>query len=221
MLGCFLSSRVARELVQNQIARRPSYLVIPNTPVFELPTATPTPVPTSTPLPTHTPTPTPTPTPLPMPAIRLSIPAIALSVPIEEVHPVLRTTWYGGQKLVWQVPAFRVGHYDSSGYPAEGTNIVLVGHNNTAGAVFRHLSQVDVGDEVILFTADDEFHYKVQKNTILRFPGAESEAEAQLRFYTTPKSAERVTLISCWPYATNAHRIVIVAFPSLGGSRVD
>jgi LPXTG-site transpeptidase (sortase) family protein len=103
----------------------------------------------------------------------------------------------------------------------EGTNIVLVGHNNTAGAVFRRLSHVGIGDEVILFTADDEFRYKVQKNTILRFTGAEREAEAQLRFYTAPKSSERVTLVSCWPYATNAHRVVVVAFPSFGGSRVD
>jgi LPXTG-site transpeptidase (sortase) family protein len=156
-----------------------------------------------------------------MPAIRLSIPAIALSVPVEEVSPALRTTWYGRQKFVWQVPAFRVGHHDSSGYPTEGTNIVLVGHNNTAGAIFRHLSQVNIGDEVILFTAYDEFHYEVQKKAVIRFPGAESEAEAQLRFYTAPKSTERVTLVSCWPYATNAHRVVVVAFPSFGGSRAD
>jgi sortase A len=214
MLGCFVSCRVVHETLDRQIARRSKYLVLAGTPVFKLPAATSTPIPTETPLPTSTPTSVPTPTPPPLPAVRVVIPSIGLNVPIEETQPVVRYTWDGGQKHVWDVPSFAVGHYNTSGHPEEGKNIVLVGHNNTHGSVFRHLYGLDVGDDVILFTAEEEFHYHVQEKVVIQYLGAEKEAEAKLRSYTAPKPTERVTLISCWPYATNAYRIVVVAVPS-------
>jgi hypothetical protein len=45
--------------------------------------------------------------------------------------------------------------------------------------------------------------------------GAEKEADLQLQSFAAPQSSEMVTLISCWPYLTNFHRIVIVAVPSI------
>lgn len=205
-LSCFLGSRLTREAVDGWVAEQSNYLLIASTPVFRLPPATP--------LPTLTPTPIPTATPPPLPAIRLSIPAINLNTTIEETFPTTITTWTGRKKHIWSPVSYAVGHYSSSGYPTEGTNIVLAGHNNTKGAVFRRLSDLDIGDEVILFTEDNGFHYRVQEKVIIPYLGAEAKADAKLRFYAAPKPTEMVTLISCWPYATNADRIVVIAVPA-------
>lgn len=215
VLGCFVSCRVVHETLERQIAQRSRYLVLASTPVFNLPTATLTPIPTQTSLPTATPTsvPTPTPTQVPSPAIRLVIPSIGLNVSIEEIQPAVRYAWDGGQEYVWDVPSFAVGHYNTSGHPTEGKNIVLVGHNNTLGSVFRNLNGLNVGDDVILFTVEKEFHYHVQEQVLVQYLGVEKEAEIKLRAYTAPQPTERVTMISCWPYATNAYRIVVVAVP--------
>ncbi len=216
VLGCFVSCRVVHETLDRRIAQRSKYLMLESTPVFKLPTATYTPIPTQTPLPTSTPTPVPTltPTPLPLPAVRLVIPSIGLNVPIKETQPVARYTWGGSREYVWEVPSFAVGHYNTSGHPGGRTNIVLSGHNNTRGSVFRNLYDLDIGDDVILFTAEEEFHYHVREKFIIQYLGAEREAEMKLRAYSAPKPTERVTLISCWPYATNAYRVIVVAIPT-------
>jgi sortase A len=204
-LGCFLAIRIARETIDNQIAQNPSYLLIASTPVIGLPPATP--------IPTSTPTPIPTTTPPPPPAIRLSIPVINLNTSIKETYPKEETSVFGKEKIIWEPVAFSVGHYNTSGNPGEGANIVLAGHNNTEGAVFQHLDQLEPGDELILFTENNEFHYQVQKKYIIPYFGVEEQGDAILQSFAAPRPSEMVTLISCWPYATNSHRIVIIAIP--------
>lgn len=115
---------------------------------------------------------------------------------------------------MWEPIAFAVGHHNTSGNPGEGRNIVLSGHNNTQGAVFRRLNELRPGNEVVLFTEDNEFHYQVQKKFIIPYLGAKAEGDTKLQSYAAPIPTEIVTLISCWPYATNAHRIVVIAVPS-------
>ncbi len=212
-LGCFLGLRLARKAVDSQIADRPSYLFIASTPVFELPPATP--------LPTLTPTPIPTATPPPLPAIRLSIPAINLNTGIKEMSPTEKILSSGESMFVWEPLAFAVGHYDSSGNPRGGNNIVLAGHNNTLGDIFRDLDQLNQGDEVILFTEDGEYHYQVWEKIIVPYLGAETEGDAKLQSLSAPQSSEMVTLLSCWPYFTNANRIAIIAVPLSGRDEND
>lgn len=208
-----LGLRLARDDVDRQIADNTNYLFIASTPVFELPPATP--------LPTFTPTPIPTATPLPLPAIRLSIPAINLNTGIKELFPTEQISSNGENKFVWEPPAFIAGHYNSSGNPGGGSNIVLTGHNNTLGDIFRDLDQLNEGDEVILFTESGEYHYQVLEKIIVPYLGAETEGEATLQSLSAPQSSEMVTLLSCWPYFTNANRIVIIAVPLSNGSEND
>jgi len=209
VLGCVLSLRFTRESLDSQIAGQPSYLSVDSTPVFQLPPATP--------LPTLTPTPIPTATPLPLPATRLSIPAINLNVSIEETSPKLQNSPNGQSFYIWDPPAYAVGHYDSSGNPGEGRNIVFDGHNNTLGEVFRDLNKLNAGDQIILLTDTGEFYYQVQQKMIIPYVGSEQQATTQLQSLTAPQSSEMVTLISCWPYATYSNRIVIIAGPLPGG----
>jgi sortase A len=213
LLAGWLGVRLARLVVDRQLARQAAYLLVAAPPVLDLPPATPWPTATTTPLPTLTPTPTATPLP-PLPAIRLSIPAINLNASIQEVFPVEKVAWNGEKELQWGIAEYAVGHYNTSGYPGQGTNIVLTSHNNTLGEVFRDLDQLHPGDEVILFTEEREFHYRVQKVYLLPYLGVETQGEAALREYTRPQPTEMVTLVSCWPYATNANRIVVIAVPA-------
>lgn len=213
VLGCALALRITRESLESQIASEPRYLRVDSTPVFQLPPATP--------LPTFTPTALPTTTPLPPPTTRLSIPVIGLNVTVEETAPKLQTLSSGENVYIWDPPAYAVGHYNSSGNPGEGRNIVFDGHNNTLGEVFRDLNKLTPGDQIILLTDAGEFYYQVQEKTIIPYVGVEEQAIAQIWALTAPQSSERVTLISCWPYSTFTNRIVVVALPIAGGGSGD
>jgi sortase A len=195
--------------MDEKISGQSKYLVIASTPVFDLPPATP--------LPTFTPTPIPTATPLPLPATRISIPAIQLNSKIIELFPTEKRFVGSESNFMWKPAAFAVGHYETSGNPSEGGNIILAGHNNTLGEVFRDLNKLIPGDEIILFTDIEEFHYLVEGKYLIPYLGVEKEGDVQLQLYAAPQPTEMVTLISCWPYATNSHRIIIRAVPATEG----
>lgn len=203
VLGCLLGLRFARENLDSQIANQPRYLSIDSTPAFQLPAATV--LPTQTPMPTAT--------PLPLPATRLSIPAIGLNISIVESYPIQQRDG----SYIWDTPNNAAGHYDSSGNPGGGRNIVFTGHNNMAGEVFRDLNKLVPGDEIILLTDAGEFHYLVQEKVIIPYVGHETEANQQIGVLSAPQSSEMVTLISCWPYSTFTNRIVVVAAPLFSG----
>jgi sortase A len=216
VLGCLLGLRFAGERLDSQIAGQQHYLRIDSTPAFQLPAATALPTLTLTPMPTATPTPTPSPTatPLPLPATRLSIPAIGLNTSVVETYPKQQRDG----SYIWDTPNYAAGHYESSGNPGEGRNIVFTAHNNMAGEVFRDLTKLVPGDEIILLTDAGEFHYQVQQKVIVPYVGHEAEANLQIGAMSAPQSSEMVTLISCWPYSTFTNRIVVVAVPLFGGS---
>ena len=215
VLGSLLGVRLARESLDGQIANQARYLQLDSTPVFQLPPATALPTQTLTPMPTATPTSTPSPTatPLPLPATRLSIPTIGLNTSVVESYPKRQRDG----SYVWDPPNYAAGHYNSSGNPGGGRNIVFNAHNNMAGEVFRDLDKLVPGDEVILLTEAGEFHYQVQQTVIIPYVGHEAEANAQIGELSGPQSSEMVTLISCWPYTTYTSRIVVVAVPLFGG----
>ncbi len=202
ILGCILITRFTRISIENKANLESEYLIAIRSPSINYPPATP--------LPTFTPTPSPTAIPPSIPPIRLSIPTINLNSKVVEISTT-DTASSGDKSETWQIPNFVVGHYDTSGNPGDGRNIVLTGHNNTQGEVFRRLDDVSIGDEVILFTESEEFHYSVQKKYIIPFLGDEVNGNLQLQTLSAPQSSEMITIISCWPYLTNANRIVIIA----------
>jgi sortase A len=211
VLGCLLGLRFARESLDSKIGDQLHYLRIDSTPAFGLPAATALSTQTLTPMPTATPTSTPT--PLPLPATRLSIPAIGLNTSVVESYPKQQADG----SFIWDPPNYAAGHYNSSGNPGDGRNIVFNGHNNMAGQVFRDLNKLAPGDEIILLTDAGEFHYQVQQKVIIPYVGHEADANLQIGAMSAPQSSEMVTLISCWPYYTFTSRIVVVAVPLLGG----
>jgi LPXTG-site transpeptidase (sortase) family protein len=167
-------------------------------------------VPAMTPTLTPTITPTPTEEPNPLPPIRIIIPKIGLNEKIVETG-VQQVGSGANAKYVWETPAYAVGHRNTSGNPGQRGNIVLSGHNNTLGEVFRNLDKLEPGDLIYLYTFDAEFIYAVQeKNFVLGVNPDESDMAEHAR-YTARTPDETLTLISCWPYVTYTHRIYITA----------
>jgi len=202
-----------------------------------LPTNTATPSPT--PLPTHTPTPRPTatatavpPTPVPPTAAptatrpapaappppadsaptRIVAPAIGLDVPV--VVMGYRIVYIGGVAATdWQVPMQAAGFHEGSAYPGRVGNTVVSGHSSSGAEVFRYLDGLQVGDIVTLYVGDTPYHYTVTQRLIVQEAGASYEQRVQNAQWILPTADERLTLITCWPYPTSTHRLILVARP--------
>jgi sortase A len=187
----------------------------------------PTPYPTQTPYPTYTPYPgLLTPTPMPpygrfanrpyppatSPPTWIKIPSIGVDSKVVEVG------WSaievdGKLTSVWDTADYAVGYHKTSGLPGQPGNMVLSGHNNIKGAVFRDLADVRPGDRISLSAAGYEYEYIVEDAFIVQEAGVSEEQRRQNARWIAPTSDERMTLVSCWPRWTNTHRVIVIARP--------
>jgi len=161
---------------------------------------------------TPTATPIPTPTPQPQPPTRLVIPRIGVNSAVCQIGVSVGSDPLN-PSVTWQKLKAGVGHDRDSVNPGESGNIILFGHNNFAGEVFRRLSELKAGDEIYLYTLDQKFSYVVQETDIVRATGATEQDKRAHAFYLGPKTEETLTLVSCWPYSTYTHRVYVVANP--------
>lgn len=174
---------------------------------------TPTVMPTSTP--TTTPLPTPTPggvVPASAPPDRIVIPAINLDAPVVPIG------WHieeqGGYKVsVWDSPDNAAGWHETSAYPGDPGNVVLNGHNNIRGEVFRYLIDLDSEARVLLYVGDAIYYYSVSEKHLLKERGEPPGVRYQNAQWIAPTGDERLTLVTCWPYTSNTHRLIVVAEP--------
>ncbi|MEW5960833.1 MAG: sortase [Chloroflexota bacterium] len=145
---------------------------------------------------------------------RLVIEAIKLDTPIVEMG--WQTMEENGQAVsVWQVPENEAGWHLNSARPGDGSNVVISGHNgSTGGHIFGDLSEVEVGDQITLWTdRAAPFQYQISETQIVpAFNASESNLE-YLRTVIQPTQAEQLTLITCWPAWTNTHRFIVIAHP--------
>jgi sortase A len=144
---------------------------------------------------------------------RLEIPAIQLDAPIAPA--IARSTTISGQELrVWDVPeGFVAGwHADSAGLGAEG-NVVLNGHHNIYGQVFARLVDLQAGDRITVYTNDRAFNYTVSERNLLPEKNQPLDVRIANSSWIQPTSTSRLTLVTCWPYETNTHRLIVVAVP--------
>ncbi len=59
------------------------------------------------------------------------------------------------------------GHIPGTAYPGQPGNMVISGHRTTYGAPFRHIEQLQNGDEIVLVTADSSYVYSVYDQRIV------------------------------------------------------
>ena len=186
--------------------------------------ATPTPTPTLKPSATLEPNvrvlqvaPTPTPTPIPLlpaqsPPDRIIVPTINLNAPIENVGwSVIKQN--GSPVSAWMIPENAVGWHINSALPGHGGNVVLSGHHNLGGEVFRNLVDLKPGDKIIIQAGGRDYHYVVTDHFIVLERGAPDEQRHQNAKWIMPTVDERITMITCWPYVDNSHRLIVVAKP--------
>ena len=163
--------------------------------------------PALTPSPTLTPTPA-SPPPASAPPDRIVIPAIGLDAP---VVPVGWTVTDEGP--VWDSADYAAGWHKTSAYPGHVGNTVLSGHHNIKGKVFRYLIDLKPDDEVLLYVGDTAYRYVVTEKHIFEEKGKPEAVRRANAQWIAPTDDERLTLVTCWPYTSNTHRLIVVAKP--------
>lgn len=169
--------------------------------------------PTSIPEPTLPPPATVTRPPAQSPPTRLAIAKIGLDVPVLPVGT--RTIREGGQiKTVWgDVPNAGAFH-NTSAYPGNAGNIVINGHRDIQGAVFRHLDRLEAGDEIVLYVGDVPYTYRVTQILVVAETFASPAQQAENLRLIGPTPEERLTLVTCTPIGLATHRLLVIALPS-------
>jgi LPXTG-site transpeptidase (sortase) family protein len=141
----------------------------------------------------------------------VEIPAIKVNAKVIAVGPGKKV---GKNSVEWSSPnKGQVGWHNYSGRLGEAKNIVLNGHNNIQGAVFRKLYTLQAGDLITVSSASYIRVYQVQEVLRLLERGVSYEQRVQNAQYIQPMNDDRLTLISCWPETNNTHRIIVIAKP--------
>ncbi len=142
---------------------------------------------------------------------RLEIPAIKVDTPVIPVGWQQITLADGSKKSVWEVADYAAGWHKNSALPGSSGNVVISGHNNIKGAVFRKLYTLEAGDTVTVWAGGRQFTYRVDEVMILPEVGATPEQRRQNAQWIQPFDDSRLTLVSCWPETSNTHRVIVVA----------
>lgn len=129
------------------------------------------------------------PTPGPEAPSRIVIPSIGVDALVVEGD-------------TWEQLKLGVGHHLNSANPGERGNMVLSAHNDIYGEIFRRLDDLELGDEVVVYAGEQPYRYMVTAKQIVE------PTEVSV---LAPTTKPVVTLISCYPYMVDTHRIVVVA----------
>lgn len=129
------------------------------------------------------------PTPGPEQARRLQIPALSVDKPIVQGDD-------------WEQLKKGVGQHVGTGLPGRPGNLVLSAHNDIYGEIFRHLDDLEPGDEIIITTERQSYTYVVREIEVV---------EPTAVWVMQPTAHASATLISCYPYLVNNKRIVVFA----------
>jgi len=131
------------------------------------------------------------PTASPQAALTIQIPALNINAPVVEGD-----TWDALQR--------GVGHHPGSANPGEAGNLVLAGHDDIYGSIFKDVPKLKPGDQVIITTQTGRFVYTVQTHEIV--------APTETRVMdNSRRDVRQLTLITCYPYQVDSQRYVVYA----------
>ncbi|MEM7031834.1 MAG: sortase [Chloroflexota bacterium] len=177
---------------------------------------TPTATATSTPPPTATPIP---PTATPAPILTSAEPSHVVIPAVNINTQVIPVGWRlveqnGIQYSIWDVADYAIGWHNTTAKLGQAGNTVMAGHHNINGEVFRDLVNVEVGDEVIVYSGDTPYRYTIELKTIVKEKGEPPEVRRKNAQWIAETTDERITMVTCWPFTNNTHRVIVVAKPS-------
>jgi LPXTG-site transpeptidase (sortase) family protein len=132
--------------------------------------------------------------------------------------PVIEVGWKqvvqnGVPVNVWTVADYAAGWHTNSMLPGQGGNIVLSGHHNIKGEVFRYIVDLEPGAVVSLYIGDQRYDYVVDDKFIVKDKGEPQEVRIANARWIGSFNEERLTMVTCWPYNNNTHRVIVIAKP--------
>ncbi len=136
---------------------------------------------------------------------RIVIPRLNIDSKVVTVHM---------QKNTWQVADFAAGYQEGSSLPGQYGNLVMAGHRDIRGSVFRDLDKMKKGDEIFVYTKSRVYRYYVREKLVVLPTAVE---------YMDQTADYRLTLITCTPIGIADHRLLVIAdlaleaVPVIGG----
>lgn len=144
---------------------------------------------------------------------RIVIQSIGLDASIEPAETQF-VTYSGISYKQWLAPEkYAVGWHADSALLGEPGNTVLNGHHNISGRVFGHLVETNIGDLIEVYSGDSRFIYQITNKMILPEKYQKIDIRMDNAQWIMPSQDERLTIITCWPFKVNTHRLIIVAQP--------
>jgi LPXTG-site transpeptidase (sortase) family protein len=145
--------------------------------------------------------------------VHLVIPSVGIDSKIVPISWAMIPKPGGGLKSEWQVADYAVGHHQGSSNPGQDGNVVLSGHVDYKGEVFKNLNRVNKGDEVVVKTEKGQYLYVVTDLVIVKEEGVSEEQKRANAAYMNPTPDRTLTMITCWPYGVDDHRLIVIAHP--------
>ncbi|HMA36503.1 MAG TPA: sortase [Chloroflexia bacterium] len=145
---------------------------------------------------------------------QLAPPAVAVRIVAPTAHIDTRIIPTYIDHGAWQVADYAAGWLYGTPQPGQPGNSVFAGHNNWHGEVFRYLEFMQIGDAFTIYTSDNvAHHYQVTEMYKVPEQGVDRAQQVANARYVNNTPDERVTLITCWPYTTYTHRLIVIGHP--------
>ncbi|MFO7942895.1 MAG: sortase [Anaerolineales bacterium] len=144
---------------------------------------------------------------------RLMIPSLGVEAFVVPVSS-REVEYLGDTYQQWLAPSSGdLGWHSSSAKLGKEGNTVINGHSSGYGESFRGLEKLKNGDVIHVQAGHLRYTYVVANTIILKERWESIETRMANARWMHPSEDERLTLISCWPYPSNSHRVVVVATP--------
>lgn len=164
--------------------------------------------------------------------VRLAIPDLKVDTTVVPMGwEVIQTA--SGPRSEWVIPKNEAGHHINSALLGQNDNLVISGHNNIYGMVFKPISlawdndarlQVDAytdrseilnGRVITLYDAAGQPHpYAITEFLRLKDTGVPVEQRIANARFMLPTGEAQLTIITCWPPTNNTHRLIVIAKPA-------
>lgn len=144
----------------------------------------------------------------------LRIPKLDLEAPVVRVEESQIQLERNVVTQVYVPHSFAVGWNENSAPVGSSGNTVFVGHNNIYGEVFRDLWNLQSGDEIIVQTGSGDRSYLVSRVITLDENSLAIHERIENASWIQRTPHEQLTLVTCFPYSSNTHRLIVVAYPS-------
>ena len=145
--------------------------------------------------------------------LQVIIPVIGIEVDVTAVgwHTEETAT---GKTVLWHSPGEAAGFLVSSAAPGAGGNAVFYGHHNIHGSVFRGLDRLQPGDALSVRNLVETLDYVVERVDVFEENNLTASQKLVHMQYFAPTASEQITLLTCWPFTGNSHRVAVVARPT-------